>query len=43
MLKLGCGMGMEVVGAYARVEGRALVLGGSKREMVKMRRRRVLY
>ena len=42
-LELGCGMGMEVVGVYARVEGWVLVLGGSKREMVKMRRRRVLY
>jgi hypothetical protein len=34
---------MEVVGVYARAEGWVLVLGGSKREMVKMRRRRVLY
>ncbi len=42
-LELGCGMGMEVVGVYARVEGCVLVLGGSKREIVKIRRRRVLY
>ncbi len=34
---------MEVVGVYAKVEGWVLVLGGSKQEMVKMRRRRVLY
>jgi hypothetical protein len=26
-LELGCGMGMEVVGVYARVEGCVLVLG----------------
>ncbi len=42
-LELGCGMGIEVGGVYARVEGWVLVLGGSKREMVKMRWRRVLY
>ncbi len=41
---LRCGMGMDVVGVYARVEGWVLVfLGGSKREMVRMRRRQVLY
>jgi hypothetical protein len=41
-LELGCGMGMELVGVYPRVEGCVLVLGGSKREIVKIRRRRVL-